>query len=375
MSQRVTASLPMDWRPGQNIKFDSLGAKAHTIATNVLKQESPPRLTEEERMMLHKRERAAVDHYINPDMLPVSDMKRATKPLVLQFSESHHQGPRPTYEDALRHREYPHGTMMALGDGHGTRPKAGQRAWGQVIAELVVQSAVEALPACIERNYFNTHKAHLEWAEEIQTKIPEVPAGTTLVTAYFERINHYLHVASCGDSEVIVFRKRDGLIYPIPLTPILNWQTPACVERMRAILTAEEFAEWEKQLGKTRRCPPNTGVNISSTLGDKMMHVRGQTAISHVPECTLLQLEEDDIVMLACDGVHDVTRIDDILDQILRQNWDNPNINLARAIAEFALVDKKSTDNVTVMIARVVAKKSAPRPLSKSKTLTLTHLL
>ena len=103
-----------------------------------------------------------------------------------------------------------------------------------------------------------------------------------------------------------------------------------------------------------------------------MMHVRGQTAISHVPVCTLLQLEEGDIVMLACDGVMDVATIDEIIDQILRHNWDNPNINLASTIAEYALVNKKSTDNVTVMMARVEAKMSVPRALQRSKTLPLT---
>lgn len=379
MIRGTTSSLPIDWRPGQQEETEeeavSLEEKAYSIATHVLQQNIPPRMTEEERMMHRKRERAAEDHHVVPGMLPVSELKRATKPLVLKLSESCHRGPRSHYEDAHGYREYGHGTIMALCDGHGTKPKAGQRPWGLVVAELVTESAIESLPKHIERNYFNTRKAHLEWAKEIQEKIPKVTAGTTSVTAYFEKINHMLHVASCGDSEVVVFRKRDGLIFPIPLTPIINWQTPVCVERMRGILTAEEFVEWEKQLGKARRCPPNIGVNISNSLGDKMMHVRGQTAISHVPECTMMQIEEGDIVMLACDGVMDVATIDEIIDQILRHHWDNPNINLATTIAEFALVNKKSTDNVTVMIARVEAKMSLPRALERSKTLTLTPKL
>lgn len=316
------------------------------------------RPTNSEKQMLDKRVQAALDHAIEPDALPVGELTRSEKKLKLVPVASSNQGPRPANEDEHVIVKIRYGDLFAICDGHGrvsqTRLEKNQPQPGQEFSRMVAQSIQSDLSRMLEGN-LNTQKVFEEWAEMIHHKLPKEIAGTTAAIGFVEKINRFFHVANIGDSKIVVFRMKDTLIYPIPMTPEVNWSSPSCVAKVREILSPEEFEAWQKKATKERRFPPDKGVNLSSSLGDHMMTVKGKTALTHKPECTLLQLQEGDLIVLGCDGLFDFVTLDELIEQILQKTWNNPTINLAQLMTDYALKSKKSSDNVTVITVRVSA--------------------
>lgn len=312
--------------------------------------------TANEKKMIAKRVESAVDHAFDPDALPIGPLTRAKRKFTLVSEASSNQGKRPANEDEHVIVKTRYGDLFAICDGHGvvskTKLEKNQPQLGQEFARMVAQSIQSDLTSMLEKN-LNTKKVFEEWAEMIHHKLPKDWAGTTAAIGFVEKINRYLHVANIGDSKIVVFRMHDKLIYPIPMTPEINWSTPQCVAKVREILSPQEFQDWQKKHTKERRFPPDKGVNLSNSLGDHLMTVKGKTALTHKPECTLLQLREGDLIVLGCDGLFDFVTLDELIEQILKKTWHNPHANLAQLMANFALKSKNSTDNVTVITVRV----------------------
>lgn len=318
--------------------------------------EDTVRTTENEKQMIAKRVGAAVDHAFDPDALPVGPLTRTKRKVSLVPEASSNQGKRPANEDEHVIVKLRHGDLFAICDGHGalskTRLANNQPQLGQEFARMVAQSIRSDLTSMLEKNP-NTKKVFEDWAETIHHKLPKEWAGTTAAIGFVEKINRYFHVANIGDSKIVVFRMHDKLIYPIPMTPEVNWSTPQCVAKVREILAPHEFEEWQKKQTKERRFPPDKGVNLSTSLGDHLMTVKGKTALTHKPECTLLQLREGDLIVLGCDGLFDFVTLDELIEQILTKAWNDPLVNLAQLMTNYALKSKNSTDNVTVITVRV----------------------
>jgi serine/threonine protein phosphatase PrpC len=322
----------------------------------------PPMVSKAEEAMNRKRDRAAFDHGINPDGLPTLPLKRAAKPLVLAPNTSSNTGIRPGNEDAHVIFETPYGTIFAICDGHGElleeRMRSGAPQPGLVFAQIVAKSIEEDLPGIIQANYYNIEKSFSIWAEMVHNKLPkehrpENNAGTTALVGLFDKVSHKFYVATIGDSEGYVIRPDGNNLFAIPLSPIKNWTTPECEDLVQKIYTPAEFAAWKKLPAKQRRFPLQGGVNLVQTLGDHSKTYKGRTALSHIPDCTVLQLQEGDLILLGCDGLFDFVEINNLIRDVIKPNWNNPNVNLAQLIADYALKIGKSTDNVTVITVRV----------------------
>lgn len=354
----VSASLPMPELDGgsQNVRQTrSSLRRGFTVCHG--KDSFPVRTTRNEERMLRKRVEAAVSHAMDPDKLPVRPLKRPKNQISLKATASSNKGQRPANEDEHVIVQTKYGNLFAICDGHGLVDKSKLQLnlpqIGQEFARTVAKSIETYLAQLIENHCFDATRAFEKWAETIHTNLPKKVAGTTAVIGFLEKINHYLHVACIGDSKIVVFRKKDGLLYPIPTTSEINWSTPECVERVKKIVPPEVFKEWLKKPTKDRRFPPSAGVNLSNSLGDHLMTYKGQTAITHRPECSLLQVEEGDLIVLGCDGLFDFVTLEELIEEILKLHWNDQKINLAQVIADYALHKKKSTDNVTVITIRV----------------------
>lgn len=312
------------------------------------------RLTADQNHMVGVQITAATDHDCSQSKLPVFTPELGHLPLQLTATACSLKGIRPVNEDQHVIFDTNYGRIFAICDGHGIvdLKKLHQKQVGQLISELVIQSIQTDLPLFLEKDPFNTKRAFEDWCEYVHSKLPPVIAGTTVAIGFYETITQLLHVATVGDTEIVVFRKQNGLIYPIPMSPKMGWDNPAAIERIKKILSADEFAKWmEIREVKHRRFPPQGGVNLAWSLGDHLMQLRGQTAISHAPMCSLLQLREGDIVLVGCDGIFDFASVDTLAGDVLQTHWDDPN--LASIIAHYALNTRKSTDNVSAMVVRV----------------------
>lgn len=366
-----TASAPMDLGTDDETEVEPL-ERAYTVSDTRYLADIPVRLSKHEEEMTRKRERAAVDHGVDPDVLPVYASVRNLERYALESTASSQQGMRPSHEDAHRIFEILYGTVIVVCDGHGrysqNRAKKRVPQVGLEVARATAQLAETQLQRCIERHCLNMKPAFEEWAEMVHRQMPTDIAGTTAAVCFIERVTNVLHVANIGDSKVVVFRKHEGVIYPIPMTCVNDWSTPDNVEKVRALLTPEEFEKWIAREPKHRRMPLLGGVNLANSLGDKKMTFKGQVVISHNPTCTQLPLEEDDIVFVACDGYFDFVSLDETVRHVLLPHLANPDTDLAHLATRYAL-DNGSTDNVTVVATKIQA--HAP-PLKLQKTATLT---
>jgi serine/threonine protein phosphatase PrpC len=376
--QPVSSSLPdFSDNQGVNPKKQSL-KRGFTVGHGEDFDDFPVRTTVNEKRMLRKRVKAAVDHAFDPEKLPVGPLKRPKQRISLVPVASSNQGKRPANEDehVIVHTKY--GDIFAICDGHGVvcpiKLQKKKPQLGQEFARIVARSIEFDLPRMIEQNSLDTKRAFEIWAERVHRMLPKEMAGTTAAIGFVEKINHLFHVANIGDSKIIVFRMIKNLIYPIPMTPEINWSTPECVNKVRQILSPGEFEEWHTRQTKDRRFPPQKGVNLSNSLGDHLMTLRNQTAITHHPECSLLQLQDGDLIVLGCDGLFDFVELDDLIQNILKKYWNNQNVNLAQLIANHALQNKNSTDNVTVITVRVISGTEQVQVQSSQSTQPLTPL-
>jgi len=335
----------------------SLRRSPTLMSFDQLEDSFPVTMTAEEEKMAAKVCQAAADHGLVAKDLPIGLTVRDTNRLQLVYNHSTYKGKRSANEDRHTIVSTDYGDLFAICDGHGEidrkRKREGVPQIGEEIAETVAKSIENDLLQFIRNHDFTTEKAFKAWADHVQGKMPCVPAGTTAVIGFFEKINHYFHVATVGDSEAVVFRMKRNKIHAIPLSTTNNWSTKKCVERVKRVIEPALFAQWEQLPTKTRRFPPKTGVNVACSFGDRLMEHNGQSAISHEPECSLLQLEEDDLIVLGCDGVFDFVTLEELIDEVIAPFWDKSSVDLADEIACYALNTKCSTDNVSVITARV----------------------
>jgi serine/threonine protein phosphatase PrpC len=84
------------------------------------------------------------------------------------------------------------------------------------------------------------------------------------------------------------------------------------------------------------------------------MTLNGKTAISFLPKCSLLQLQEGDLILAGCDGIFDFASVHNVIYDVLKNDWENPK--LANLIADYAYNKKQSDDNITALVIRVSSK-------------------
>lgn len=309
-------------------------------------------------------------------------VKRLLEPYYIESNDCSKQGIRPSMEDRHLVESGPLGTLILVCDGHGLidnkRLRTDEPQDGLKMATAVVNSARENLIKQFHSNNFQFQSAGETWAEKTHEELPKnIVGGTTAAIAFIEKITGILNVGNIGDSKIVVFREHKDHLYVIPMSPIINWDTPECIERVREILTEEEFAEWIKLQGKGRRF---AGLNVASTLGDHKAKVRGQTALTHMPVCSRLQLKPGDRILCACDGLFDFASMQELQD-LFATHWAEPNADFAKIAVEYALKTKKSTDNVTAVVATMIPGKApeiqraATEPLEYSPTPPINYEL
>jgi len=325
-------------------------------------QNIPPRVNE---LGKKKLKRAREDFECIYDIPLIEETKRFTSPFHLDTTSCSEQGKRPSMEDCHLDLCSQYGRFIAVFDGHGTfskrKAKQGKDQNGLVIAKKAAQSAKNHLINCFRDYNFEPKGAFNAWAKKTHESLPFKNAGTTAAIAFIEKVSGILHVASIGDTNIVVLREDQGYIYAIPMSPIVNWETPKCVEKVRKILTKEEFEKWQQLQGKQRRFG---GLNVAASLGDAYATEHGKCAITRTPVCSQLQLRPTDRILCACDGLFDFVPLPEI-EELFANYWNEPNTNFAELAVDLAL-KKNSTDNVTVVVATMIEGREPENDLSST---------
>lgn len=345
-----------------------LGQRRYTIATEPdFLAEIPPGPKDLPPINTRKRAHNEYESYMDDKL--IDDQLRYLGPLHFDTNECSDRGNRPSMEDCFIDCEFTMGRLIGVFDGHGifdpVKAKHQIDQDGLKMAKTAALSAKQAMGNFIHKNNYNIPAAFREWADCTNKNLPVNDAGTTAALAFIDKVENILYVANIGDSATFVFRKQDGNVYAIPMSPIINWETPACAERVRKVLSPEEFKLWESLRAKNRRV---AGLNLSNTLGDHKTKMRAKGTIDHSPVISQLRLLPNDLILCGCDGLWDYVQFKK-LETKFAKVWDNPKTDFAKLAVDLAF-DHETTDNVTVIAAKVLPGQDPKIQRSRSTALT-----
>lgn len=276
----------------------------------------------------------------NQDKLPLSSKN-------LKIVSCEKQGLRKTFEDATLICEFDRGMILGVFDGHG----------GKQVAEFAKKEFIERFPKRLKYSKKGVRHSFLEVFDAIQNQITKISSldsvGSTAVVSFIEFKTHLIYTATIGDSEATIYRLINEEKVSIPLSPIRDFGCLKEIERVSKAMNKPEIIEqWPKAKNfKTLRFPEK-GLNLSRSLGDnKYKKTYSSPGIIHKAKITVQRLMSGDTLLLACDGLKDYVSETLILQKIeeTKQGED-----LAKALVDYALCEKKSRDNVSVIAVAIV---------------------
>lgn len=262
--------------------------------------------------------------------------------LHLEHDEVGEQGKRPM-EDEHFYIDTPAYVFAGVLDGHGGPDVA------RIAAKLYQKYFFEALyfknDDVFETLNYLTGKIHKKVCEK-ESNIAD--QGCTVVLCIIDKKMKLIYTATLGDSEAKMYYKDKHLqMRVVPLSCVRNWGSPE--DRQRARNMYPDFEKnWtgildpkEMRLG---------GSNASRAIGDS-----ASKAVSQELMISLQPLTEAGYVVLACDGLWDFVR-DKQSAALVKNEMEDPNqkeISLAQRLADYALNEGKSGDNVSVITIKV----------------------
>lgn len=165
--------------------------------------------------------------------------------------------------------------------------------------------------------------------------------STALIVIHYKYNNDdYINVINLGDCRCVLCR--DNFAMPLTKDHKPNWpEERHRIEKIGGKIIFDGF-DWRIK-----------DLSVSRSFGDLDVY----PFISNKPDVFRYKLNKNDkFLVLACDGVWDVLRNEEVVNFILlncydntTQNRINKNINIAKKLAEFAL-KKGSTDNITIIV-------------------------
>lgn len=262
----------------------------------------------------------------------------------LIFNEYHaeRQGVRPSMQDAHVILHTDEHMLTGVFDGHGSH--------GEIIATTATAFFEKQFLTILANNQNNVSMAFRIAFEELQKKFANQKflnlSGSTAIVCYLDKKSNFIYTATLGDSEAFIIRNINSQPKCIPLSCVRNWSSKN--DKKRAI----GAGGFDRLPGNLTSDSPKTlrykGLNVSRAIGDVYI----KNIVSQKPKITVQILKPGDKLLLACDGLFDFATLEEIVEQInSNEAADNP----AAFLADFALHQKKSLDNITVITMNIGA--------------------
>lgn len=270
---------------------------------------------------------------------------RTTKPEEMTLNAqlfNAKNAPKNKDEDRMVFKDIKQGKLACIFDGHA----------GAQASEYVHKHFPDCLEKKIEEYPTNPTKAFEEAFLEIHEQLRAInnhrpfQDGTTAGVAWIK--DGKLYSACLADSVLKIYRKVNGRMVSIPLNPLRNWTSPK--DEARALLRMEK----EYQPGflaikypKHRRV---LALNVSRALGDLDI-----PSVSQKPKVSEIDLQIDDLIILASDGLWDFVKEEEIVKGVQERNWKKlpsylgrlANVNTSAQRDDFSVIAIK-VDRVTV---------------------------
>ncbi|MBM3208618.1 MAG: protein serine/threonine phosphatase 2C family protein [Chlamydiae bacterium] len=273
--------------------------------------------------------------------------KEAVTPLQFDCTYAEDQGLRSTMEDAWHYYETNDGVLASVFDGHG----------GSGVSKYVNKEFFHRFYPMLKQNDKNVHQTFEALFNQIHNEVLADSSlnkmGTTATVCYIDKQTNIIYTASIGDSEANVYRRINGSLKSIPLSCVRDWSSVKDARRAALALNdplIEELWPFSNDAKKLRFPNAKFGVNVSRAIGDKVFTgSEDKPAVIHKPKITVQKVQDNDILIIACDGLKDFASENQILSVI-----GNKSIkDYAKALKDYALNVGYSTDNITVLAIRI----------------------
>ncbi len=307
----------------------------------------------------------------------VYPMEKVIEEAEISWGVSERQGDRKTMEDAHIHEKVligdQQGDYFGIFDGHG----------GVQAARYAARNAVSFFVEKVKISEENQNDmcelikcACIDSYKQLDEAICNSYCweGTTALSVIL--MGHDLYVAWAGDSRALVVDNKGAL-----KKVTVDHRPHNEKERI-----PEKYLLEQKETGKLRIGNRQGSVSFSRSLGDRDVKKLFPNVILAVPEFFHVPVEQDDVIVLACDGLWDVLSQDDVIkffdehrelsrDELhkkfptkqhnknkkaceegregpVKDGEPNELTLLARGLRDLAY-ERKSSDNISVMIIKV----------------------
>lgn len=190
-------------------------------------------------------------------------------------------------------------------------------------------------------------KIYDHWQKILKTEYKHYATNTgstCLVVAHY-RINEcdFLNILNTGDSRCVLCR--NNIAIPLTKDNKPHWpEESARIKKLGGQIIKDGYDDW-------RICD----LSVSRAFGD----ISAEPYVICTPDYYKYKLNENDkFIIIACDGLWDVMSNQDAVNFVLDLCFDistgkiiNENFNVAKRLADYAINEKNSTDNVTIIVA------------------------
>lgn len=263
------------------------------------------------------------------------------KPLPLRVQTAKVRGRRNEMQDAHFVKRIELGTLLGIFDGHG----------GAEIARLACQIFEMYFEVELRRRKGNVHGVFESLIDRIHNhpQCKRYPhEGSTALICFIDH-SRLIYTATLGDSEAYLLRRVKKGMRVIPLSVIRNWKHPKEALRASIALKDPKIAlEWPKaKEAKKLRYPSKHGINVSRAVGNR------DYRDGPIPKAKIsVQIfKKGDFLVMGCDGLFDFVTASEMAIGLLKISAEKDSFT--DYLLNLALNEKKSTDNISIITARV----------------------
>lgn len=347
----LKVSKPTAWLSRRGLPLDTIMKKMWKNAKKAIEEHRAKNLAKNK----DTRGYATVEEGI-PSLESILNPLELSKPLSFTYNVTGLQGVRSTMEDAHFFKQMPQGVLAGIFDGHG----------GKEVANYANLQFQKRFPMKLKSCSGNVHQAFELLIHEIHTEAIKNKRwdkkGTTAIVCFIDEKTGLIYTATLGDSEANIYRDIKGTIKSIPLSVVRDWSNPKEAARIAIHWDKPDIISgWSESNPKKLRSHLKAGLNVSRSLGDKeFIGTDAKPLVIHKPKISVNRVIVNPTetstykIILACDGLRDYVSESEIIEQIQLYNaMKTKEKSLSTHLAEFAINEKGSEDNVSVLVIDV----------------------
>lgn len=329
---------------------------------------------EAEAKMARNLKKAIDEHELTPLIKTSAESQKHLNNMEIKVSEHEAIGKRTRMEDSHFTLDRPEGFLVGVFDGHADHGRISAYASKQFQERFfkMLEQHPQDVRFVFQKLLNEINDEVIEKQNQVKSKTnrhgihKEIYGGCTALVSYIDKQTGKVYTATLGDSEAFIYRKNsNGGVDCLPLSCVRNWKSTKDTIRAAEALNNPAIKKIWPRITDPKNLrfpmlPNNGGINVSRALGDRILATWNNKpgVISKAKVTMFDDLQPDDLILFACDGLWDYIKQDDLIQNVLDPYFKYPNQDiahqvLARAIVRYTLENPESDDNVSVVALRI----------------------